>query len=439
MITSIGPVTEHITPLSLQDGIARLWDAGFTNASAAFASSEFSNLVQACIVVRSKAGCAVENQQPHQTGFCKATKNFFLNVGGPWWKDSLVPEKQVVADSLWNALIAEEHTVTYLIPLDRADDLPAISFGPWRIGQLSTQEMSGIIKSTKIARHYDGQELELKKFSQLQWAVLQTTEKLNSPDQQAFPFLKIDLRDVGRVKPHPETFPSEIEHGLFVLTLLPWEVLEDTKFVFWQPFRFPWVYRVPESPFMVQQPLPPTHTLSWGLQAGYEDEVFEVPDRMGLDVSSLPTPFEDGVRRIWSLTESLMPIHGTNHPALNPLVKHFMFRAFNEYEFDQVLWHMFALDCLVGNKGHGSAMRIAARAAAILHNNEARQEILKFYGWRSDFVHGREVQEKELWEGDLRTLRKIVRSVVIGFMELCEQHPNSGRKELLGILDRNVA
>jgi len=112
-----------------------------------------------------------------------------------------------------------------------------------------------------------------------------------------------------------------------------------------------------------------------------------------------------------------------------------MLRAFRDGGFDQVLWHIVALEAALGQKEVASTVNIARRAAALCADDGLCKKIRTYYDWRSDFVHGRQVREPELWEGDLREIRKATRKIIVRFMGLCQKNPNWGRAQVLKYLD----
>jgi len=330
--------------------------------------------------------------------------------------------------------MSERHSVSYLIPLDLADELPQLGFGPWRLGTYTVEELASLMKTSRFVTRERVDIENLKRLSRFDWLLLRTEEDLPAPEVQAFPFLSRDLADIGKVIPHPEQFPAVVEQGLFVFILYPWETLSEANFVPWQPFRFPWLYRVPESPFYSQPAPPNADRLSWEpyfFPDGTEDEI---PSVMSIDTENLVN-LETKLERYWNLTNNVLPASGQGHSAISKSIRHFMLRAFRDDGFDQLLWHMVALEATLGQQEHGSTVKIARRAAALCAEEGLYDDVRTYYDWRSDFIHGRKVREPDIWEGNLREVRKAVRSIVVRFMELCQDNRNWDRAMALQYLN----
>jgi hypothetical protein len=77
----------------------------------------------------------------------------------------------------------------------------------------------------------------------------------------------------------------------------------------------------------------------------------------------------------------------------------YFMKAFQSDGLEQLLWHITALEALIGEKGGGVTDRLARRLSAILESTERkRKDIQKqfkeLYEFRSDLVHGSILKEK---------------------------------------------
>jgi hypothetical protein len=104
--------------------------------------------------------------------------------------------------------------------------------------------------------------------------------------------------------------------------------------------------------------------------------------------------------------------------ALNMLVK-----AFFTDELEQLLWHITAIDALLGEKGDVTE-KLARRVASILGKTEDQQTKLKdsfkeLYNFRSALVHGKRFDDEDPVDvGHLRKARDFARQTFIWFLDI---------------------
>lgn len=92
----------------------------------------------------------------------------------------------------------------HLVPLDLADDLPSIAFGPAKLGRLTADELRLLVDETTLKRLYPRQDFDAERFSQFHWLVVEETVALNQePEARAVPVLFMNLsEDLGQIEPH---------------------------------------------------------------------------------------------------------------------------------------------------------------------------------------------------------------------------------------------
>lgn len=102
--------------------------------------------------------------------------------------------------------------------------------------------------------------------------------------------------------------------------------------------------------------------------------------------------------------------------ALNMLVK-----AFFAEGLEQLLWHITAIEALLGEDTAGLNEKLARRVATICRKTEKEKDSLrkkfkKLYTFRSDLVHGNRFK-KEVYAGHLREARDFARRTLVWFLE----------------------
>ncbi len=60
----------------------------------------------------------------------------------------------------------------YLCPLDCADDLPELNFGPHRVGKLSAAELEEIVDLSNLKRFHPGHQFASDRFSEFTWLLV---------------------------------------------------------------------------------------------------------------------------------------------------------------------------------------------------------------------------------------------------------------------------
>jgi hypothetical protein len=98
----------------------------------------------------------------------------------------------------------------------------------------------------------------------------------------------------------------------------------------------------------------------------------------------------------------------------------YLVKAFFSTGLEQLLWHITALEALLGESGGGIQDKIANRLASILgktenEKGEIKRKFKTIYDFRSDLVHGDEF-DKEIYLNYLRYARSLARLTVTWFM-----------------------
>jgi hypothetical protein len=107
--------------------------------------------------------------------------------------------------------------------------------------------------------------------------------------------------------------------------------------------------------------------------------------------------FEEFVQRMEGLFAELQR-HQPSWEFLERALAYFMSALQTEGQ-DQLLWHITAMEALLGERGEGVTERLARRISTILGSTEGdrkkiRKQFKSLYEFRSDIVHGNKLRKK---------------------------------------------
>jgi hypothetical protein len=215
-------MAETPLPASLTEAIAALWRMPPPGPSNLLSAPPFVHLRDTCeslysiIKTRGGPGFALSNALRAlglPCGLVPATANL-----------ALPPE--TAAERLDAAFRRTQASRVYLCPLDLADDLPLLKFGPNSIRKFATGELEALVDPARLQRINSNWMFDAKRFSKFSWLVVQETYLLDrEPEERAIPWYFATISgDWGRIEPHQERFPTAVEEALFAVLLAPWEI-----------------------------------------------------------------------------------------------------------------------------------------------------------------------------------------------------------------------
>lgn len=382
---------ETLPPAGIREAVAALWRMRSPGHNL-FSAPEFAELRNFC-----------HAHYPSARSKSKELLSFPLinALGALGLPCSLPPENHRLALAP-NLAAARLHTAfertdaarIYLCPLDKANGLPEVSFGPNRIARLTSAELEELVDVPRLRRTNAQWALDAERFSKFTWLVIRKTFVLDrSPQERAIPMLfEKGGQDWGAIEPHRQRIPAAVERALFAILLAPWEDWVKAPKGYWRGFDVPWVYQLNDDIFVRPLPPPSPDTLSWGEPFLDEvgEEVFgsERPDRLPLNDGKAAAPEWLNDAR-WSEITCAWQTALFETP-----IAHFFVKAFlAEDPLDEFLAHVATIEAALGLKTDypGATKRVAARVSALLENKACGRNYCCVFDIRSTFLHGRKM------------------------------------------------
>ncbi|MEQ1941292.1 hypothetical protein ABMA32_02590 [Mesorhizobium sp. VNQ89] len=157
-------------PQPISEAVAALW---------AFNGQRPDNRFGAPQLLRLKAACADAYGFGAQFWFSFSLSEILRSLGCPMYlpvdrrRLALPPEE--AAEKLHPTLTATSAKVSYLCPLDWADDPSDVTFGDNQISRLSSAELQEIADAPRLARAFPNRSLNWDTLSQFYWLVVEET------------------------------------------------------------------------------------------------------------------------------------------------------------------------------------------------------------------------------------------------------------------------
>ncbi|MGC2521988.1 MAG: hypothetical protein WA417_05030, partial [Stellaceae bacterium] len=351
-------------------------------------------------------------------------------------RPALALRAEIAAARLHAAFQQTEVHRAYLCPLDKADDLPELGFGPNRIARLTPSELEELIDLPKLKRISANWTFDPKLLSEFTWLMIKETYALNQPPEQRAPFLfeSGGREDWGAIEPHRGHFPIAVEDALFAMLLAPWEDWVDTPSGWWRAFEVPWVYAIDNDLFRRPSPPPSADKLSWDYMLEENgEEVFVDPNRV---------PLKDDAANLsqWLANARWSDLaRAQKSPLFTTPVKHFFVKAFLEEPLDEFLAHMLTIEAALGLESdylrrgqprppRGATKLMEARVSALLKAGSKGKSYCHLFNLRSAFLHGRRMDAPIPGKARLMA-RRLAREVVQKLVEVALTRPGPEFRE----------
>lgn len=377
----------------LVQALEALWRIPHPGPGNLFASPAFNAVSAAC------------KQRYGNIGLSSALYNILRSVGVPF---ALPKEQRHLAGTPDQAAaaIASAFTRTstvrrYLCPLDLADTLPALRFGPCRILDVTAEELGALLDAPRLARFYPGHAVDLRRLARFTWLVVDEEAAIDPrPEARALPFMFESWdRDFGAIDPHKGHFPQPVADALFFLLLGAWEDWASHTEIDWRGFHIPFVYTLDDDLSVRPQAPPDPDSLSW--EPWIIDDEFE--GQIELERPVVLQLHDEATQELPRLDESSWrAVQAARQTSLfTTPVAHFLVQAFHVDGIDELMAHITTIEAALGLQTDfrvpktdpfpraNSSRRLQARIAALLDEKDAATRFKALFDLRSQFVHGR--------------------------------------------------
>lgn len=356
-----------------------------------------------------------------------ALSDALRTLGLPCSQRAEAEESSVTVDEAAARLVAalEARFITrrFLCPLDLADDLPEMTFGPVTLRKFSKDELADLFDDRTLRRLYRSHRLDAR-LSWVQWLVVEETEAV-VPEigRRALPFFYDMARDLGAINVHAGHYAPAVTQALFPLLLEPWE--EWTSLVGvggdWRGFLIPWVHLETGDLFVRPRTLPTAEALTFEEAYDARGEEYERPVTLYLSGQANESLAKLDQAR-WDKIQA-----AARSDLFSTPIQHFLVRGYFTDGMDQIMAHMTTIEASLGmladrgkappgNARLSPGKRLEARIAALLQDPAAATIYEELFELRSRFVHGRAFADK-VPSADRNKARSLARRVVAALVE----------------------
>ena len=409
------------------------------------------NLLAAPAFVRLREACRDGYSNAGKKGPAFALSTALRSLGLPCELRAdaahLTSPVEAAAIGLDTAFRATHARRLHLAPLDLAEEIPPLAFGPARVARFKADELRALVDTTRLKRMFQGVDFDADRFSEFHWLVVEEVVPLDKePEARAVPMLFMDIReDLGRIEPHKGRFPSPLEDALFFFLLPPWESWSTMPEVDWRGFKVPWVYTVDSDIFVRPNSPPSPDTLNW------EDRIYD--DGYGgtyEEQRPLELRLEDEAKTelvVWDQHRWTIVEQAKTSVLFETPIVHFFVRAFLAEGVDEFLAHITTIEAALGlqadyqknvriapdrHKGMSATKRMRGRIAGLLGDRRYADQYETLFNVRSAFLHGRTMAA--ISTGERVLARSLARQVADALILATQSGPIVSREDFLDAL-----
>lgn len=359
----------------------------------------------------------------------------------------------------FRALLLQSHvTVTYLAPIELIQlSRDRLEFEPFAIRRFNRSELAVMTQNEIREAFYPWATLNLALLEDYWFLVATDTIPIRS---------SFDLVGVfdSQVRPLYTSYPQAIEKGLYPLVLHDWvdqfhPSNSGVRPAKRQPNDAPIYPHIPFvltlSEYWLEVPKPAPATEEMARDPHFDDDGDEVGDSPccafyfdKFRTNKLEEDLREFATRL-RLIERHQPEWRFVYTALG-----FLTKAFQTKGVEQLLWHVTAIEAVLGQREAGLTSALKRRIAevfgrSIKDKKDFKKRFDDLYRFRSDLVHGNsELDDQKIMKGHLAESRDFARGVVAwatGFLaHVAESYPMETqpiptRENLLLMLDMEAS
>ena len=254
-------------------------------------------------------------------------------------------------------------------------------------------------------------------------------------------------------------FPPVVDRAIFCILLQPIENAVTYR-VDWRPFETPLLYTKHADPTQRLRPPSDAAMLAWAPNSTEDGQEYESPMSCGsCERVGLEREFGD----TWKSLEKLLPIDRVKSTAINPLVEHFLLRAYEQGRFEGLLNHIFAVEALLGGR-KADRKKIGKRIHNLFYSENKERVFLEqvsdlchvagaekwssaewfchLYKMRNNYVHGMFLDSGRSYRGadpfmqDVVAAHTLTRMLISAACQYVEKNNFEHRDEFIKMLDQ---
>jgi hypothetical protein len=333
------------------------------------AGTEFKRLVQLC------RRAFPDGPDSAAEDHFRRVEQFFRRSGAycQYLREPVIDAASLFA-TFEGAFNQREMLVRYLAPLELMSfSRDHLDCGLFSIRHFSREELDGILQTEVKRVFYTATEIE--QLCRHWFLVVEERQPAQGPSYV------LDIRDFD-----PVVFasysprPAPVEKALRILSLFDWDAATtwslDTGEA-WGRFRLPFWIRVDDALLRRPDVARNSSRLNRVIRAHLDEHASRQIEQFSREIGSILPSYPEA--HPWHFFEIAMT---------------YLTRAFQTEGLDQCLWHMVAIEALVGERGSKVTEKIARRLARMLGSDKSTREDIEkefkdLYGLRCDLVHGR--------------------------------------------------
>jgi len=193
-------VTESPVPAPLIDTLQSLWHLAPPGPDNLFSYRTFIELCDIC----ERFYPPTHSKDALGIALHTALRALGLPCTLPTEKQTLGLSVADAAKRLDQAFRQTKASRVHLCPLDCADDLPSLEFGPAVVRKFSTTELEDLIDVQRLQRRYPSWKFDGNSFASFTWLVVREAVPIDGEaGKRAVPFFYTNInQDFGAIEPH---------------------------------------------------------------------------------------------------------------------------------------------------------------------------------------------------------------------------------------------
>lgn len=378
-----------------------------------------------------------------------AHDSFWLCAVGHWFRNSrcyiklFESNEPLNTDELFKSYVGafarERDTVRYYAPVELADFTERLDFESFKVVKYAADDLRNLLRNDINELFYPYAVTRPEVLKDYWFIEVQQEKEAHRVGRIEIPGWERMFYERRRFSEFPACLETALQQ--MILFRIPDRVKELVGHQSW--FDIPFAIKVEGSLLKSPAQAPDLAPLLSGREPVIDPEGNEVGDRPTIicDLDKNETRrFEEFIREteaLWAMPEQW---------AFISLARGYLLKAFLTRGLEQLLWHVTALETLVGEKGQTT--EDLRRRLSYIHGSteseqkDIRKRIGELYDMRCDLVHGNVRTSEKVAVGLLDDARELARSTVLWFLHFAahvrrslQGNPLPERKDLLKVLD----